>query len=117
MNEIVITKDAASLFRQLYALYKKRIKSGQPKREAAIFGDPSDIQKEIRSKRSLADIEDACCELDTVGLLQCVYGDDILQIAILTRPGIAYAEEMASSVFRSAVNLIREILPFIQLVP
>ena len=117
MAEIKLTKNAASLLKAIHKAYKDRVKEGINMQEACILGGPSDIQKEIRSRRSLEDIEDACCELDTVGLLQCVYGEDILQIAILTRPGIAYAEEMASSAFRSAINLIKEILPFIQLVP
>lgn len=113
MNEIVITKDAASLFKQLYALYKKRIKSGQPKREAAIFGDPSDIQKEIRSKRSLEDIEDACLILHNANLLQCLAGDDTLQLIWLSDLGIAYAENRSAGAIAAIWNVIKELLHFI----
>ena len=102
-----------TLLKAMHKAYKKRRRNGQPKREAVILGDPSDIQQEIMSQWSLEDIEDACWELDDAGLLSCLPGDDSVQLAVLTNDGIAYAEGKAVGAIKAVCNLIKELLPFI----
>lgn len=113
MSEIIITKDAASLLKSMYRAYKKRIRNGTPKQEAAIFGDPSDIQQEINGNWSLADIGDACEELCGADLLHCLPGDDGIQMAILSQAGIAYAEGQATGALKSIWDILKALLSFI----
>ena len=112
MEDIKLTKDAASLLKRLHAAYKKRVKDGQTKQMAVIFGGPSDIQQEIRSKWSLADTEYACGQLCTAGLLDSLPGDDETAMIWLTAKGIAYAEGEIAGVLKAAWDLIKELLHF-----
>ncbi|MBQ8360265.1 MAG: hypothetical protein IJX37_10255 [Oscillospiraceae bacterium] len=113
MSETIITKDAASLLRSIHKTYKKRKRSGQPKQIAAILGSSSDIRQEIMSQWSLEDINDACWELHNAGLLECLPGDDSIQMAILTNAGIAYSESRMAGIMKSIWGLLKELLPFI----
>ena len=113
MSENTITKDAASLLSAIHRAYKKRKRRGQPKQIAVILGDSSDIQQEIMSQWSLEDINDACWELHEAGLLECLLGDDSVQMAILTNAGITYSEGRMAGIMKSIWSLLKELLPFI----
>lgn len=113
MQEIEITKEAASLLHSLHKSYKKRIRKGMLRQEAALFGDPSDILKEISSDRSLGDIEDACWELYDAELIHGTPGDDKLLCISLTKLGIIHAQAKAAGAIKSAWAFIKDLLPFI----
>lgn len=113
MSEKMITKDAASLLSAIYKAYKKRKRSGQPKQNAVILGSSSDIRQEIMSQWSLEDINEACWELHDAELLECLPGDDSVQMAILTKAGIAYSESRITGILKSFWGLLKELLPFI----
>lgn len=117
MTEISITKDAACLLKASYKAYKKRRHNGRPKQEAVILGDSSNIRQEIMSQWSLEDIDDACWELDSLGFLSCLPGDDTVQMAVLTDDGIAYAEGRFPNAAKAFWSFLREILPFIPSMP
>lgn len=117
MTDISITKDATTLLKAMHKTYKRRRRDGQPRREAVIIGDPSDIQQEIMSQWSLEDIEDACWELEDAGLLECLPGDDSIQAAMLSNEGITYAEGRFVGVMKSIWSLLKELLPFISSMP
>lgn len=113
MSDIKLTKDASFLLKAIYKAYKIRIRDGLSRSEASILGSSSDIQQEIVSAWSLENINDACWELHNAGLLNCMSGDDSIEMAILTPEGIIHEENRFNGTLKSVWNLLRELIPFI----
>ena len=113
MEEIKLTKNAAYLLTAIHKSYKKRKKAGESKLNAVIFGSPSDIREEIRSKRSLEDIEDACWELYDAKLLDGIPAENSLEMLALSNTGIVYEENRSAGVLKRILGIIKELLPFI----
>ena len=113
MDEIRLSHNASTLLYAMYKAYKKQKQKGVPKEDAAIFGSTLDIQQEVMPKWALSDIYDACAELCDEYLLDCVPGDDDIQMAILTSDGIKFAENRYANGVKTIWSLIKEIFSII----
>lgn len=113
MSEPKLTKDANALLKEMHREYKRRRKKGQSRQNAAIFGDSTDIQQEIMSDWSIEDINSVCYELHSADLLNCIFGDNDVLIAILTDSSIECAENRFVDAAKAIWNLLKEFIPFI----
>ncbi|NLT98361.1 MAG: hypothetical protein GXW96_09485 [Christensenellaceae bacterium] len=88
----VLSRDADALICVLYNSYLQRIKQGEKRSSAVLFGGSESIQSEIPNWDTDR-IDEACRELDRNNYLTCVYGDDVVVEAALTSDAIVYMEQ------------------------
>lgn len=115
MSDIEITKEAKALLSALYKEYKRRRKAGISKEQARCFGDSDTIQTNIVDKWSINDIDEACRELHSAGILNCFFIDDTVGELELTTLGIAYAESCTKkniSTIISILDRLKALLPW-----
>lgn len=89
---IKLTKDADALICLLYKEYCQKRKNGTDKFHAKMFDGSEEIQKTIAPKWSFEDTDETCSELSRAGLLDCLYGDNVVQHCSLSDEGIIYME-------------------------
>ena len=111
MNEILLTAHAYAVIKKLHAQYKKRIRKGLSKTDAADFGDSRMIHSELFPNSSFEDIDAACTELLQAKLLDGFRADGYVYRAILSDTGIAFTESAAS---RNASTLFGRVLELLQ---
>ena len=93
MNGIKLSRQAEKALTALYKKYRSRIDANVDPLIAAMFGSAKDIQRDALPNWAVSDIEASCYELDKAELLDCFYGDDTIQTAILNQNGINYAAD------------------------
>lgn len=111
MENVVLTSTAAAVLKKLYSQYKKRIRNGMPKSDAADFGSSRTIHKEFFPGKSFEDIDAACAELLRANLLTGFRADGYLYHAALSDTGIAFSENTAS---RNASTFFGQVLELVQ---
>ena len=114
MGEYTLSKEAARLLRELYNGYQRARRRGESRSEAAILGGIEHIQKTIVPDWFISDVSDACWELAEEGLLECIFGDNEIQMVTLKREAIVYLDNRAERACKKAVSAakrIRELLP------
>ena len=77
--DVILTKDADALVCLLYKEYCQKRKDGIPKFEAKMFNGSDEIQKTITPKWTFEDTDETCSELSRANLLDCFYGDNVVQ--------------------------------------
>lgn len=113
MNEISLTKNAATVLKKLYDQYKARVRKGMSNSEAADFGDSKAIHRQYFPKWEFEDLDAACAELLRAKLLSGFRADGYVFCATLSDDGIAFSEnnvaKNASTFFGRALELIQAI--------
>ena len=119
MQEITLRKDTAAVLKKLHTQYKKRIRSGMSKANAADFGSSKTIHEAFFPKSSFEDIDSVCEELLNANMLDGFRADGYVYRAVLSDAGIAFSEnyisKSASTIFGLAselVQAIRSLLPW-----
>lgn len=87
-----LTKDSQKLICILYKSYLEKRKSGYSKSNANNFGSSHDIHKNLCSNWLFDDVDDTCRELSNIGLLNCMWADNIAYIVRISDQGIIYME-------------------------
>ena len=113
MDDFSLTKDADKMLRALYKEYQKRRNEGMSNLEAKLFCSSSDIHTEILPEWSFSDVDETCGELSSAGLLNCLYGDDVVQMAVLTDDAIAYMENRYKNILLSLAGNLKDLLSFL----
>ena len=115
MNDITLSKEANTLIRAIYKEFKRRRKSSISKEEARSFGDSDSIQSNIVKTWNINDIDEACRELTTAQILDCLFLDNTVGETILTNFGISFMENRTSSKLSAlwkVLEMIRSFLPW-----
>ncbi len=87
-----LTNDADYLLCTLYKHYKEQRKNGVSKADAKFMGSSEHIFQTLLSEWTFEDVDETCRELDRADLLQCIYADNIVYLAILEDAAIIYME-------------------------
>lgn len=90
--EYNLTNDADYLLCVLYKNYKERRKNGENKSDAKFMGSSENIFTKMLSEWTFEDVDETCRELDMADMLQCLYADDVVVLAILEDAAIIYME-------------------------
>lgn len=92
MSDIKLTKDADAMICVLYKKYLQRRKDGASKCEAKLFSGSEEIHDDLMPKWSFEDVDETCRELSRAGLLDCLFAEDVTEIASLSDAAIIYME-------------------------
>lgn len=92
-SDIELTSDADYLICALYRKYQENRKSGMSKSKAKIFGGSENIHETLMSEWSIEDVTETCRELHRSEMLQCMFADDTVYIAVLSDKAIIYMEK------------------------
>lgn len=113
MSEIQLTKDADAMICVLYKNYLQRRKSGESKRSAKHFQGSEEIHAELMPKWSFEDVDETCRELSRAGFLDCLFADDVTEIADLSDTAIIYMENRFKKNLSSLIDYIGCLKPLI----
>lgn len=111
MDEISLTANAATVLKRLCKQYKKRLKDGASKSEAADFDSSKVIHAEFFPKWDFEDVDAACSELLRGGMLCGFRADGYVYCAVLSDAAIAFSENRAS---KNASRFVGSVLDLIQ---
>lgn len=105
---VELTNDADYLICVLYKYYKERRKDGVNKDDAKLIGSSDFIFTHLLSEWTFEDVDETCRELHRADLLECHYGDDVVDISILTDASITYMENRFKNGLSEVIdNIIR----------
>ena len=109
MNEITLTPESADVLSSLCKEYRKRVKHGMSKFDAANFDSSKAIHRDLFPKWTFDDLDEACTELWKAGLLDGFRADGYLYQASLSDAGISFNQYRASKTFSTFFALLKEL--------
>lgn len=110
MDEITLTPEATDVLTALCKEYRKRVKHGMPKSDAANFDSSKTIHRDMFPKWPFADVDEACTELWKVGLLDGFRADGYLYQASLSDAGISFNQYRTSKTVSTFFGLLKELV-------
>lgn len=111
--DIKITKDADALLCLLYKHYRQQLKNDVSKSQAKMFGSCDEIQELIAPKWTVDYVNETLSELSQAELINCLYGDGVVQACGLTNDGIIYMENRFKDGLDSVLDYLGKIKSFL----
>ena len=105
-----LTKDSEKLLCLLYKDYLEKRKSGLSKSSSNSFGNSHDIHEHLCPDWIFEDVDDTCRELSRVGLLHCLWADNIAYHVALSDSGIIYMENRFKNGLLGVVDFLSKFL-------
>ena len=114
MDNITLTKDAADVFSAIYKEYRKRVKRGASKSDAADFCSSKTVHSDLLPKWDFDNVDSACAELRNAGLTHGFRADGYEYRVTLSDKGITYGENRAPAAVATVVSRVLEVLQAIR---
>lgn len=114
MDEITLTKNASDVFAKVYKEYRKRIKRGASKSDAADFDSSKAVHRDLLPKWDFDNVDAACAELRNAGLTYGFKADGYEYHVSLSDQGIIYGENRAPAAASTVVSRVLEVLQAIR---
>lgn len=110
MDEITLTPEAVDVLTSLCKEYRKRLKRGMSKSDAANFDSSKAIHRDLFPSWSFADVDEACTELWKAGLLDGFRADGYLYQVSLSNAGMSFNQYRTSKTVSTFFGLLKELV-------
>lgn len=114
--DVQLTKDGEYLICALYNEYLEKREAGQSKETAKHVGSSKGVHQRIMSEWSFPDVNETCRELSRANMLNCLFGDDVVDDSYLTDSAIVYLENRFKGKASSVLEVMAKIkaaIPFL----
>lgn len=105
-----LTKDAKKLLCEIYKAYLEKCKTDISKKDANMFSSCDSIHKEIVPKWKLADVEEACRELNNEDFINCSWYDNTGFNISLTTKAISTLENRFKNDLKAILKFLSSLV-------